>query len=48
MEKKLNYEEFVKIKNLLTSIKQDAWELEDLKDALLKKVDQVNEILNQQ
>ena len=48
MEKKLSYEDQVKIKNLLTAVKQDAFDLEDIKDSILKKVDQINEILNQQ
>jgi len=46
MEKTLTYEDQVKIKNLLSSIQQDALKVEDIKDAIFKKVKDITEILN--
>jgi len=46
MEKTLTYEEYVKIKNLLTKIKGQLALVEDAKDDVYKTVDEINEILD--
>jgi len=46
MEKVLTYEEYVRIKNLLTKIKGQLELVEDTKDAVYKTVDEINEILD--
>lgn len=46
MEKVLSYEEYVRVRNLLTKIKGQVHLIEDLKDDVYKTVDEINEILN--
>ena len=46
MKKTLTYEEYVKIKNLLTQIKFQLDTVDRSKDAVYKTVDEINEILN--
>jgi len=46
MDKKLTYEEYVSIKNLLTKIKGQLDLVDSAKDNVLKTVDQINDILN--
>jgi len=46
MEKVLTYEEYVRIKNLLTKIKGQLVLVEDAKDDVYKTVDEINEILD--
>lgn len=46
MEKLLTYEEYVKIKNLLTQIKFQLDTVDRAKDAVYKTVDEINEILS--
>jgi len=46
MEKKLTYEEKVKIQNNLTHIKGELGDLKLIKNAIYKYIDEINEILN--
>lgn len=46
MEKVLSYEEYVRVKNLLTKIKGQVHVIDELKDDVYKTVDEINEILS--
>jgi len=46
MEKTLTYEEYVKVRNLLTKIKGYILTVDQTKDDVIKTVDEINEILN--
>ena len=48
MEKKLSYEDQVKIKNLLVKVKFFADEASRVKNELYKTVDEISEILNKE
>lgn len=45
MEKVLTYEEYVRVKNLLTKIKSQADLIADTRDEIYKTVDEINTIL---
>jgi hypothetical protein len=45
MEKKLTYEEYVTIKNLLTKIKSQLDLVESARDEVIKTVNEINDIL---
>ena len=46
MEKTLTYEEYVRVRNLLTKIKGHILTVDQTKDDVLKTVDEINEILD--
>ena len=46
MEKVLTYEEYVKVRNLLTKIKGHILTVDQTKDDVLKTVDEINAILD--
>ena len=46
MEKTLTYEEYVRVRNLLTKIKGYILTVDQTKDDVIKTVDEINEILN--
>jgi len=46
MEKVLTYEEYVKVRNLLTKIKGQMNTVDRTKDEVLKTVDEINAILD--
>jgi hypothetical protein len=46
MEKVLSYEEYVRVKNLLTRIKQQLNLYEEAKDVVFDTINEINEIIN--
>lgn len=46
MEKTLTYEEYVRVKNLLTRIKQQLNLYEEAKDVVFETINEINEIIN--
>ena len=46
MEKTLTYEEYVRVRNLLTKIKGHIFTVDQVKDEVIKTVDEINEILD--
>ena len=46
MEKVLTYEDYVRVKNLLTKIKGQLDLVDKSKEEVINSVDQINEILN--
>ena len=46
MEKVLTYEEYVKVKNLLTKIKGQMNTVDRTKEAVLETIEEINKIIN--